>query len=314
VALLTLAVIVGIMASTLVTFVVQGNTVGLYEALFFSMTVGFGIDYVVHLAHAYNNSRHFDRSLRMKEALGIMGVSVASGAISTLLASSALFVCSLQFFTYYGSFIFGVVLWSILWALLFFPALMMTVGPNGTNGDIPMIKYLFKPWGPGQERKSDLLNVQHTATHCTTLQHTATHEMKPDLLHGDKLDVAPPSHSHESFTDLSKWEGEGGDGEKKQEEEQHEKSVQKQGRKYREQERERGRERERQREKAKEERRKESVDASSNQDSEIAIYVSGVTRVGSPWPEHVGVDYSLQHTATHCNTRQRCMYRPGLTS
>jgi predicted RND superfamily exporter protein len=135
VALLTTSAIVGIMASTFITFVAQAKSIGLYESLFLSITVAFGIDYVVHLAHAYNHSRQKDRCLRMQESLAGMGVSVVSGAMSTLLASSALFFCSLRFFTYYGSFIFFVVMWSILWALCFFPALMMTFGPNSPGAN-----------------------------------------------------------------------------------------------------------------------------------------------------------------------------------
>ena len=47
------------------------------------------------------------------------------------MASVMLFVCSFNFFSTYGGFIFFVIFWSYVWAILFFPAIMMTFGPEG---------------------------------------------------------------------------------------------------------------------------------------------------------------------------------------
>lgn len=78
-----------------------------------------------------------------QHALASMGVSILSGAISTLLASSMLFACSFNFFYLFGSFIFFVILWSLLWAMCFFPAIMMTIGPNNDSGEILWLRKLY---------------------------------------------------------------------------------------------------------------------------------------------------------------------------
>ena len=134
--------ITGIMGCFFLTFVLQGLTLGVYESMFLSLTAGFAVDYVVHLAHAYNEALSEDRMGKMQESLTAMGVSVLSGAISTLMASFMLFVCSFNFFSTYGGFIFFVIFWSLVWATCFFPAIMMTVGPCGASGDINFIRRL----------------------------------------------------------------------------------------------------------------------------------------------------------------------------
>ena len=133
--------IVGVMGCFFLTFVAQAQTLGVYESMFLSLTAGFAVDYVVHLAHAYNEADASDRCDKMQHSLTAMGVSVVSGAISTLMASMMLFICSFNFFSTYGSFIFFVIFWSLVWAMLFFPAAMMTIGPNGTapRPDAPLL-------------------------------------------------------------------------------------------------------------------------------------------------------------------------------
>ena len=127
------------------SFVAQGLTLGVYESMFLSLTAGFAVDYVVHFAHAYNESAAPDRAGKMRDSLTAMGVSVMSGAISTLMASMMLFVCSFNFFSTYGGFIFFVIFWSILWAMCFFPALMMTAGPSADEGDVSWLRKCHKP-------------------------------------------------------------------------------------------------------------------------------------------------------------------------
>jgi len=134
--------IVGVMGCFFLTFVAQAQTLGVYESMFLSLTAGFAVDYVVHLAHAYNEADASDRCDKMQHSLTAMGVSVVSGAISTLMASMMLFICSFNFFSTYGSFIFFVIFWSLVWAMLFFPAAMMTIGPNGGSGDILVLRKL----------------------------------------------------------------------------------------------------------------------------------------------------------------------------
>ena len=143
VAALATMTIIGVLGSFFLTFAAQALTIGLYEAMFLSLTAGFAVDYVVHLAHSYNESGLDDREDRMQHALGSMGVSVLSGAISTLMASSMLFACSFNVFMTFGGFIFFVIFWSLLWAMCFFPAIMMTIGPCNDSGKISWLHKLY---------------------------------------------------------------------------------------------------------------------------------------------------------------------------
>ena len=59
-----------------------------------------------------------------------MGVSVLSGALTSLGASLLLFFCTLQLFS-----TFGTILLAWLWANFFFIPALGTVGPEGIQGD-----------------------------------------------------------------------------------------------------------------------------------------------------------------------------------
>mmetsp|Transcript_28014 Transcript_28014/g.70909 ORF Transcript_28014/g.70909 Transcript_28014/m.70909 type:complete len:1092 (-) Transcript_28014:290-3565(-) len=145
--------IVGVMASFFITFVAIRGKLGYYECMFLQITVGMSVDYVVHLAHSFNMSPRHSREEKMQDSLGEMGISVFSGAITTLAASGLLFGCEFNVFFQYGSFIFFVILWSIIWAMLFFPAMMIQFGPNSRSGDIAPIRWVHKQLcsGMGEE-------------------------------------------------------------------------------------------------------------------------------------------------------------------
>mmetsp|Transcript_59937 Transcript_59937/g.147347 ORF Transcript_59937/g.147347 Transcript_59937/m.147347 type:complete len:1142 (-) Transcript_59937:8-3433(-) len=165
VSLMASLTIMGIMSSFFITFVAMKGKLGYYECMFLQITVGMSVDYVVHLAHSYNSSRRHARADKMQDSLGEMGISVFSGAITTLAASGLLFACKFNAFFEYGSFIFFVIFWSILWAIIMFPAMMIQFGPQGRSGDIPPIVYIHKLCWAGLEdhMPKDESNGVHTA-------------------------------------------------------------------------------------------------------------------------------------------------------
>ena len=75
------------------------------------------------------------REARVRYSVGHMGVSVLSGALTSLGASLLLFFCTLQFFSTFGTFFFGTILLAWLWANFFFIPALGTVGPEGIQGD-----------------------------------------------------------------------------------------------------------------------------------------------------------------------------------
>merc|ERR1712039_989621 len=70
------------------------------------------------------------------------GISVASGAITTMGAGIMLFLCKIAFFQQYGTFIFLVILISLLVALTNLPPLILMLGPEGDRGKIMPLYWL----------------------------------------------------------------------------------------------------------------------------------------------------------------------------
>ncbi len=65
--------------------VMMGWKLGMIESIIFVMVVGMSVDYTVHISEAYLASGERTRRKRAKRMLGIVGGSVLSGALSTLL-------------------------------------------------------------------------------------------------------------------------------------------------------------------------------------------------------------------------------------
>eukprot|EP01045_Picozoa_sp_COSAG04_P016151 COSAG04_NODE_1326_length_7211_cov_1.774606_3_plen_695_part_00 len=64
------------------------------------------------------------------------GISVLSGALTSLGASSLLLFCTLQFFFTFGAFFFGTIMLAWMWANFFFIPLLAEIGPEGTTADV----------------------------------------------------------------------------------------------------------------------------------------------------------------------------------
>ena len=106
------------------------------------MVVGLSVDYVVHLAEAYRMSSSNRRQDRVKDMLQSMGLSVVSGAITTLGAAIFMLFAQIQFFFQFGIFIISTVGMSLVFSLLGFTAFMSLCGPQGDTGSLA--KYLRK--------------------------------------------------------------------------------------------------------------------------------------------------------------------------
>ena len=81
-----------------------GWELGSIEATLIGIIAGFSVDYVVHLAHAYEIAKG-DTYSRLTEAFGDLGISVFNGMITSVGASIPLFFCQLQFFAKFGTFL-----------------------------------------------------------------------------------------------------------------------------------------------------------------------------------------------------------------
>ena len=117
----------------------------LLESLNLVLVVGLAVDYVVHLAEGYSRSSHKDRLGRTKDMLQEVGISVLSGAVTTLGASLFLLFAAILFFVQFGTFMFCTIGFSIIYSMGLFVTIMGLIGPQNETGSLkPVYKWIGK--------------------------------------------------------------------------------------------------------------------------------------------------------------------------
>ena len=106
----------------------------LLEAVNLCLIVGLAVDYVVHFAEGYHMSSYTTRLDRIQDTLQRVGISVLSGAITTLGASFFLMFARIVFFFQFGVFVFCTIGSSMVFSLFVFMAAYSIMGPQGYNG------------------------------------------------------------------------------------------------------------------------------------------------------------------------------------
>lgn len=120
-----------------------GWKLGVLESLNLTLVVGLAVDYVVHLAEGYVTCPFPSRQEKVKHTLGHVGISVISGACTTLGAAGFMFAAKILFFFQFGIFIFCTIGLSLVFSLFFFVTLLGIFGPQGTTGSIkPLYRYI----------------------------------------------------------------------------------------------------------------------------------------------------------------------------
>merc|ERR1711991_638497 len=128
----------GIVVTFLGVIVLIGWTLGIIESISITVLVGLSVDYVVHIANAYNESpkeNNESRFVRTRLALIEMGISIFSASITTLFSATFLLGTVVIFFSRFGLFIFLVVIISTFFAFGYTVALLFLVGPVRNQGD-----------------------------------------------------------------------------------------------------------------------------------------------------------------------------------
>ena len=119
-----------VLVSVIAVMVFQGWEMGVSESISVVMLIGLSVDYIVHLAQAYKRSVANHRSAKTKSAFQEMGVSIFSSTVTTFLAGVALFGGQITIFQKFALVICSTVIFSFLTSMLFFGALMHTLGPQ----------------------------------------------------------------------------------------------------------------------------------------------------------------------------------------
>lgn len=138
--LLATACIASVVATVLGTMGLRGWSFGIIESICTTVLVGLAVDYTVHIANAYVNCEETDgnaagsREARIRVALRRMGLSVTSGAVTTVGAASFLLRCEITFFGTFGEFMVVTLVAALVHALVVFPAMCACIGSQGGEG------------------------------------------------------------------------------------------------------------------------------------------------------------------------------------
>lgn len=120
-----------------------GWKLGVLESLNLSLVVGLAVDYVVHLAEGYHSSPATDRLTRTRDMLDHVGISILSGALTTLGAAAFMFAAVILFFMQFGLFMFATIGFSLFYSIFGFCVLMGLWGPQGNRGSlVPLFHWL----------------------------------------------------------------------------------------------------------------------------------------------------------------------------
>mmetsp|Transcript_22675 Transcript_22675/g.26668 ORF Transcript_22675/g.26668 Transcript_22675/m.26668 type:complete len:133 (+) Transcript_22675:448-846(+) len=87
-----------IVAGVTAIMVLAGWELGVIESVATVIVIGFSVDYVVHLATHYVHSPYQSRTDKAKESISAMGISIFSGAVTTLGSGVFLFGGTIVFF------------------------------------------------------------------------------------------------------------------------------------------------------------------------------------------------------------------------
>merc|ERR1711988_169348 len=137
-----------------------GWAIDIYNVVFLIMSVGLAVDYTAHLLHAFNECGEEDRTERIRHSLGSMGITVLSGALTTLLAALPLFCAQSQFFFNFGKFVFIIIVLSIVLAIWLLIPVLLLVGPKGNFGDIQILYTLVQKCSGVSSSSSSTNDVQ----------------------------------------------------------------------------------------------------------------------------------------------------------
>jgi len=115
---------------------VSGWGLGILESICCVLVVGFSVDFTIHLVDTYAESFEHTRFAKTQEALATTGVSVVSGAVSTLLATLPMLFATIIFFFRFGIFMFLTMTLSLVYSMVYLAAMLMVFGPLGHRGDL----------------------------------------------------------------------------------------------------------------------------------------------------------------------------------
>mmetsp|Transcript_49552 Transcript_49552/g.152939 ORF Transcript_49552/g.152939 Transcript_49552/m.152939 type:complete len:1090 (-) Transcript_49552:354-3623(-) len=148
IALASFVTIAAILVSVLAMMKMASYELGSTASICITILAGFAVDYVVHLAHAFNHSKKPTRAEKFQEAFDDIGVSVLSGMVTSMVSAIVLLTCTLQFFAKFGFFLIFTVAWAWVWGNFFFMGVLRIIGPDDGTHWILQLPYSILPAWP----------------------------------------------------------------------------------------------------------------------------------------------------------------------
>ena len=118
-----------------------GETVLLYSHVIYNVSFrvlqGFSVDYVLHIAHKYNEAHEYHSSfLKMRSAITNIGPSIISASITTTGSAIFLVFCQIYIFQQMGWLLIANTVLAIFVAMLTFTSILSVCGPRGRCCDM----------------------------------------------------------------------------------------------------------------------------------------------------------------------------------
>eukprot|EP00003_Mantamonas_plastica_P025865 TRINITY_DN5158_c0_g1_i4.p1 TRINITY_DN5158_c0_g1~~TRINITY_DN5158_c0_g1_i4.p1 ORF type:complete len:898 (+),score=278.51 TRINITY_DN5158_c0_g1_i4:1276-3969(+) len=117
----------------------MGLELGMMESICITVLVGLSVDFVVHLAIAYKESKRPHRYEKVQDSFTELGVSIVGGALTTMSTTAALFGTTLLVLYRFGQIILIAISLSFFFANVLFMAMMLQWGPEGDSGNLKVL-------------------------------------------------------------------------------------------------------------------------------------------------------------------------------
>jgi len=142
IACLALLTVAAVVANVLGFCFLAGWKLGAGECIAGIIVIGLAVDYTIHLGHSYLEAAHLGlekREERWEFALNTMGITVIAGAITTFIAAIVMQLCQITFFHQMSTLMALTILYSVVYTLCCFMAILRIVGPQHKVGDLSTI-------------------------------------------------------------------------------------------------------------------------------------------------------------------------------
>jgi putative flippase GtrA len=153
---------VTLLTCIMATLAMMQVDISVIEALALSIILGLSIDYAMHLAHAYLDSKSTTRVKKVRDALLERGGSVLSGAITTMGACFILFFGKLQIFSAFARIFLITILYSVYWALVVLMLMLLFWGPQGAAGTNMRMEITEEPRGAKKARTVEMTTTKRS--------------------------------------------------------------------------------------------------------------------------------------------------------